>query len=104
MFLNHIVDLMDSWTVGIAYFKSAVWWRMVLGSFFNKRIKVSYLKGIFIMTVEKQWMLMHFCPEVAFLPQSGIFAMSLQCSVAGIYFPLHSCCCVSCNETIAAEK
>lgn len=100
MFLNHIVDLMDSWTVGIAYFKNAVWWRMVLGSFFQQVYQGQLLKRylLFIMTVEKQWMLMHFCPR------GGIFAMSLQCSVAGIYFPLHSCCCVSCNEAIAAEK
>lgn len=60
--------------------------------FFNKYIETSYLFGIFVVTVEKL-MLFH-C-------RSGIFAMLLQCSVAGIYFPLHSC---SCSAAVAAER
>lgn len=36
MFLNRIMELMDSWTVGIAYFENTVCGKMVLGSFFRQ--------------------------------------------------------------------
>lgn len=72
VFLNHIVDLMGSWTVGVAYFKNAACGRVFLCIFFfNKYIETSYLFGIFIMTVEKQLMLMRFHSR------GGFFAMLL---------------------------